>query len=133
LSSNRHERRAYIGRAANDEYSGYITDVVTEEELYEQGEWRDVETALAWARQRADEVVLIYGANSDGVFSAGTMYVSLGSLDGDEIGVRVPFDRADPAVGSIALAVQRVPATAPRTGVIVLLAGGPGQPALAAL
>jgi pimeloyl-ACP methyl ester carboxylesterase len=44
----------------------------------------------------------------------------------------VPFDRADPAVGSIALAVQRVPASAPRVGVIVLLAGGPGQPALPA-
>ncbi len=42
----------------------------------------------------------------------------------------VPFDRADPAVGSIALAVQRVRASAPRAGVIVLLAGGPGQPAL---
>jgi len=42
----------------------------------------------------------------------------------------VPFDRADPAVGSIALAVQRVPASVPRVGVIVLLAGGPGQPAL---
>ena len=45
----------------------------------------------------------------------------------------VPFDRADPAAaGSIGLAVQRVPARAPRTGVIVLLAGGPGQPALPA-
>ncbi|HXC23641.1 MAG TPA: alpha/beta fold hydrolase [Solirubrobacteraceae bacterium] len=44
----------------------------------------------------------------------------------------VPFDRADPAAGSIALAVQRVPASEPRTGVIVLLAGGPGQPALPA-
>jgi pimeloyl-ACP methyl ester carboxylesterase len=44
----------------------------------------------------------------------------------------VPFDRADSALGSIALAVQRVPASAPRTGVIVLLAGGPGQPALPA-
>ena len=44
----------------------------------------------------------------------------------------VPFDRADPAVGDIALAVQRVPASAPRVGVIVLLAGGPGQPALPA-
>ncbi len=42
----------------------------------------------------------------------------------------VPFDRADPAVGNIGLAVQRVPAIAPRTGVILLLAGGPGQPAL---
>jgi pimeloyl-ACP methyl ester carboxylesterase len=44
----------------------------------------------------------------------------------------VPFDRADPAVGDIALAVQRVPASAPRAGVIVLLTGGPGQPALPA-
>ncbi len=44
----------------------------------------------------------------------------------------VPFDRADPAIGNIALAVQRVPASAPRVGVIVLLAGGPGQPALPA-
>jgi pimeloyl-ACP methyl ester carboxylesterase len=44
----------------------------------------------------------------------------------------VPFDRANPAVGSIGLAVQRVPASAPRAGVIVLLAGGPGQPVLPA-
>jgi pimeloyl-ACP methyl ester carboxylesterase len=42
----------------------------------------------------------------------------------------VPFDRADPAAGSVGLAVQRVPASAPRAGVVVLLAGGPGQPAL---
>ena len=46
--------------------------------------------------------------------------------------LQVPFDRSDPALGSIALAVQRVPANAPRSGVIVLLAGGPGQPALPA-
>lgn len=44
----------------------------------------------------------------------------------------VPFDRADPSAGSIGLAVQRVPASAPRQGVIVLLAGGPGQPAIPA-
>jgi pimeloyl-ACP methyl ester carboxylesterase len=44
--------------------------------------------------------------------------------------LNVPFDRADPVVGGIALAVQRVPASAPRAGVIVLLAGGPGEPAL---
>lgn len=44
----------------------------------------------------------------------------------------VPFDRGNPAAGSIALAVQRVPASAPRIGAIVLLAGGPGQPALPA-
>jgi pimeloyl-ACP methyl ester carboxylesterase len=44
--------------------------------------------------------------------------------------LQVPFDRSDPTVGTVALAVQRVPASAPRTGTIVLLAGGPGQPAL---
>jgi pimeloyl-ACP methyl ester carboxylesterase len=44
----------------------------------------------------------------------------------------VPFDRAEPAAGDVALAVQRVPASTTRTGVIVLLAGGPGQPALPA-
>jgi pimeloyl-ACP methyl ester carboxylesterase len=44
----------------------------------------------------------------------------------------VPVDRADSSAGSIALAVQRVPASAPRQGVIVLLAGGPGQPAIPA-
>ncbi|HEV3046566.1 MAG TPA: alpha/beta fold hydrolase, partial [Solirubrobacteraceae bacterium] len=44
----------------------------------------------------------------------------------------VPFDRADPAAGEVGLAVQRVPASAPRTGVLVLLAGGPGEPALPA-
>jgi pimeloyl-ACP methyl ester carboxylesterase len=44
----------------------------------------------------------------------------------------VPFDRGNPAAGSIALAVQRVPASAPHVGTIVLLAGGPGQPALPA-
>ncbi len=42
----------------------------------------------------------------------------------------VPFDRANPAAGSIALAVQRVPPSAPRVGTLVLLAGGPGQAAL---
>jgi pimeloyl-ACP methyl ester carboxylesterase len=45
----------------------------------------------------------------------------------------VPFDRANPSVGDIALSVQRVPASGPRAGVMVLLAGGPGQPALPAL
>ena len=44
----------------------------------------------------------------------------------------VPFERGNPAAGSVALAVQRVPASAPRVGTIVLLAGGPGQPALPA-
>jgi pimeloyl-ACP methyl ester carboxylesterase len=44
----------------------------------------------------------------------------------------VPLDRRDPVLGSVALAVQRVPASGPRMGVIVLLAGGPGQAALPA-
>lgn len=44
--------------------------------------------------------------------------------------LHVPFDRADPSVGNIALAVQRVPASTTHVGTIVLLAGGPGQPAL---
>jgi pimeloyl-ACP methyl ester carboxylesterase len=42
----------------------------------------------------------------------------------------VPLDRADPAGGSVALAVQRVAPSAPQLGTIVLLAGGPGQAAL---
>jgi pimeloyl-ACP methyl ester carboxylesterase len=42
----------------------------------------------------------------------------------------VPFDRGDPSIGQLALAVQRVPASAPRVGTIVLLAGGPGQAAI---
>lgn len=45
----------------------------------------------------------------------------------------VPFDRSAPSAGSIALAVQRVPASVPRVGTIVLLAGGPGQAALPVL
>ena len=44
----------------------------------------------------------------------------------------VPIDRGDLALGNIGLAVQRVPAKGPRQGTIVLLAGGPGQPALPA-
>ncbi|HXD53977.1 MAG TPA: alpha/beta fold hydrolase [Solirubrobacteraceae bacterium] len=44
----------------------------------------------------------------------------------------VPFDRGAPSDGSIGLAVQRVPASGPRQGAIVLIAGGPGQPAIPA-
>ncbi len=55
------------------------------------------------------------------------------SVAGIECGTLVvPFDREDPAAGDIGLAVQRVPASGARRGVIVLLAGGPGQPALPA-
>jgi hypothetical protein len=62
------ERRAYIGRGAGDDFFGYVTDIATEQEVYEEGEWSDVETALAWARERADEVALTYGGSSDAVF-----------------------------------------------------------------
>jgi len=44
--------------------------------------------------------------------------------------LRVPLDRADPGAGSVSLAVQRVPASAPQVGTIVVLAGGPGQAVL---
>lgn len=44
--------------------------------------------------------------------------------------LEVPLDRTDPGVGSVSLAVQRVPASAPQVGTIVVLAGGPGQAAL---
>jgi pimeloyl-ACP methyl ester carboxylesterase len=55
------------------------------------------------------------------------------SIAGIECGTLVvPFDREDSAAGDIGLAVQRVPASGARKGVIVLLAGGPGQPALPA-
>ncbi len=55
------------------------------------------------------------------------------SIAGMECGTLVvPFDREDPAAGDIGLAVQRMPASGTRKGVIVLLAGGPGQPALPA-
>ena len=49
--------------------------------------------------------------------------VQCGTLD-------VPLSRQDPSLGTVALAVQRVPASAPQVGTIVLLAGGPGQAAL---
>lgn len=39
----------------------------------------------------------------------------------------VPLDRADPAKGTLRLQVERVPARQSRRGVMVLLAGGPGQ------
>ncbi len=45
----------------------------------------------------------------------------------------VPLDRGEPALGNVALAVQRMAPSAPRQGVIVLLAGGPGQPAIPVL
>ncbi len=44
--------------------------------------------------------------------------------------LEVPSDPEDASLGSMSLAVQRVAPTAPQVGTIVLLAGGPGQPAL---
>jgi pimeloyl-ACP methyl ester carboxylesterase len=44
----------------------------------------------------------------------------------------VPADREDANLGSISLAVQRIAPSGPQVGTIVLLAGGPGQPALPA-
>ena len=73
----------------------------------------------------AQPLPLVFGACSSEQVFVQMAGLQCGTLD-------VPFDRADLAVGSVALAVQRVPASAPRTGVIVLLAGGPGQPALPA-
>ncbi len=46
--------------------------------------------------------------------------------------LNVPLDREDPSNGSVSLAVQRIAASGPQVGTIVLLAGGPGQPALPA-
>ncbi len=44
--------------------------------------------------------------------------------------LQVPLNRAEPAGRQIPLAVQRIPASGPHTGTLVLLAGGPGQPAI---
>jgi pimeloyl-ACP methyl ester carboxylesterase len=44
----------------------------------------------------------------------------------------VPLSRSEPAGRQLALAVQRIPARGPHTGTLVLLAGGPGQPAIPA-
>lgn len=68
------QRRAYIGRGRDVDFCGYITDIATGHEIYEEGEWNDVDAALAWARQRAYEVVLTYGGSESSVFSAGAAY-----------------------------------------------------------
>jgi pimeloyl-ACP methyl ester carboxylesterase len=77
------------------------------------------------AGARAQAAPLAFGACQPTQVIAVTPALQCATLD-------VPFDRADPAAGSIALAVQRVAPSRPRVGVIVLLAGGPGQPALPA-
>jgi pimeloyl-ACP methyl ester carboxylesterase len=77
------------------------------------------------ARAAAQPPTLVFGACPPTQVIVPATGLQCATLD-------VPFDRTNAAAGSIALAVQRVPASAPRTGVIVLLAGGPGQPALPA-
>src|SRR5689334_17734884 len=42
----------------------------------------------------------------------------------------VPLDRTGRTPGTIPLAYARIPATGTRTGTVVILAGGPGQPAI---
>jgi pimeloyl-ACP methyl ester carboxylesterase len=81
--------------------------------------------ALPAAAAAEQAPTLSFGSCSPAQIFVATAGLECATLD-------VPFDRADPAVGDVALAVQRVRASAPRTGVIVLLAGGPGQPALPA-
>jgi hypothetical protein len=75
-------RRAYLGRGVGNEFFGYVTDIATEQEVYEEGDWDDVDTALVWARERADEIVLTYGLNEDSVFSAGVTYYKGTGEDG---------------------------------------------------
>jgi pimeloyl-ACP methyl ester carboxylesterase len=80
-------------------------------------------TLVSPAAAAAQSPALAFGACSPTQVIVSATGLQCATLD-------VPFDRAAPEIGDIALAVQRVPASAPRTGVIVLLAGGPGQPAL---
>jgi pimeloyl-ACP methyl ester carboxylesterase len=80
--------------------------------------------SLAWPAGAAAQP-LVFGACSSTQVVVRATGLQCATLD-------VPFDRSDASVGDVALAVQRVPASAPRAGVIVLLAGGPGQPALPA-
>jgi hypothetical protein len=55
-------------------FTGYLTDHETHSQIFEEGEWTDLEAALAWASERADRVVLTYGGSRDAVFSAGAVY-----------------------------------------------------------
>ncbi len=71
---NTAERRAYVARGL-DEFIGYVTDSASESEVYEEGAWSDVEAALGWARERADEVVVRYGFDRGSFFSAGVRRV----------------------------------------------------------
>ncbi|HSZ04364.1 MAG TPA: hypothetical protein VK778_04085 [Solirubrobacteraceae bacterium] len=68
------QRRAYIGRGRGADFFGYVTDIATEHEIYDEGEWSTVEAALVWARELANEVVLTYGGSESSVFSAGATY-----------------------------------------------------------
>jgi hypothetical protein len=94
-----------------DEFFGYITDTVTEQEVYEDGVWHGVETALAWARERADQVVLTYGGGRDSVFSAGVRY-HRGAADAPL--PQWPPDRT--VIDAIDQAVRDEPKRRPRPG-----------------
>ena len=47
--------------------------------------------------------------------------------------VQVPLDRSGAVAGKVSLCVQRRPASGPRTGAVLALAGGPGQSATLAI
>ena len=51
----------------------------------------------------------------------------------NSLGVQVPLDRSGAVAGKVSLCVQRRLASGPRTGVVVALAGGPGQSATLAI
>jgi hypothetical protein len=66
-------QRAYVGREPDGNgFTGYVVKLDTEENILDEGgPWLDVEAALAWARERAAEVLLRYGFSGDTLFSAG--------------------------------------------------------------
>jgi hypothetical protein len=68
--------RAYIGREPDGSaFVGYIIDTGTSDGPLEHGgPWANVDEALQWARDRAQEVVLTYGFTAGSVFSAGVVY-----------------------------------------------------------
>lgn len=58
-----------------DAFTAYVTDAATEMlHADEGGLWNKLDEALAWARARANQVVLTYGFTHESVFSAGADY-----------------------------------------------------------
>jgi hypothetical protein len=66
-------RLAYVCLAEAGNFRGEIMDVATKNKLFDEGCWRDVESALTWARARADRVVLCYGYYHRTMFTAGAV------------------------------------------------------------